>query len=171
MKFDVGIDGRTWIVDVEPRNGALAVTVDGQVTPVDAVAVDGGLSLIFTDQGLASRDVRVQAGTGPGGMTVHVGGAAVQVTVQRSGRTRRAGPGAGSAAAAGARRVLAPMPGRVVRVLVRQGEQVEARQGLVVIEAMKMENELKAPKAGVVTAVEAVEGATVDAGSLLAVVE
>ena len=63
------------------------------------------------------------------------------------------------------------MPGKVVRVLVAQGEQVEADQGMVVVEAMKMQNELKAGRSGRVTMLAAEEGATVAAGQVLAVIE
>jgi biotin carboxyl carrier protein len=71
----------------------------------------------------------------------------------------------------GRQQVLAPMPGRVLRVLVQPGDEVQARQGLVVIEAMKMENELMSPKAGRVAEVAVAEGASVEAGRLLVVVE
>jgi biotin carboxyl carrier protein len=63
------------------------------------------------------------------------------------------------------------MPGKIVRVLVQAGAQVEAGAGVVVVEAMKMQNEMKAPKAGVVVSVKAEEGATVNAGDVLAVIE
>ena len=63
------------------------------------------------------------------------------------------------------------MPGKVVRVLVAQGTEVEAGQGLVVVEAMKMQNEVKSPKRGVVQKMVATEGATVNAGEVLAIVE
>ena len=63
------------------------------------------------------------------------------------------------------------MPGKVVRVLVAPGDQVAARQGLVVVEAMKMENELRAVRAGRVASVAVIEGQSVDAGAVLAVVE
>jgi len=68
-------------------------------------------------------------------------------------------------------RIVAPMPGKVVRVLVAIGDQVNAGTGIVVVEAMKMQNEMKTPKAGKVTAVSAELGATVNAGEVLAVVE
>jgi biotin carboxyl carrier protein len=67
--------------------------------------------------------------------------------------------------------VLAPMPGKVVRVLVEEGQEVEAGAGLVVVEAMKMQNELKSPKKGTVAELRARPGATVNAGDVLAVVE
>jgi biotin carboxyl carrier protein len=63
------------------------------------------------------------------------------------------------------------MPGRIVKVLVREGDTVAAQQGLVVVEAMKMENELRAPRAGQVTAVNVVEGMSVEGGAVLVVME
>ena len=66
---------------------------------------------------------------------------------------------------------MAPMPGRVVRVLVKPGDEVAPRQGLVVVEAMKMENELSSPRAGTVREVTVSEGASVEAGRLLAVID
>ena len=80
----------------------------------------------------------------------------------------RRGAGAGTE---GPRPVKAPMPGRVVRVLVEVGDEVDAGQGVVVIEAMKMQNELKAPKAGRVVRVGVAVGDTVGLGDVLAVVE
>jgi biotin carboxyl carrier protein len=67
--------------------------------------------------------------------------------------------------------VKAPMPGKVIRLLVREGDEVAPGQGLAVVEAMKMQNELKAPKNGVVKKINVVEGAAVDAGQSLAEVE
>jgi biotin carboxyl carrier protein len=82
----------------------------------------------------------------------------------------RAGQGAG-AQADGAAQVVAPMPGKVVRVLVEQGASVEAGEGLVVVEAMKMQNEMKSPRAGRVSELHASAGATVNAGDVLVVIE
>jgi biotin carboxyl carrier protein len=73
--------------------------------------------------------------------------------------------------AEGLQNVAAAMPGKVVRVLVSQGEQVEAGQGLIVVEAMKMQNEMKAVRAGRVVTLAAVAGATVNAGEILATIE
>jgi biotin carboxyl carrier protein len=72
---------------------------------------------------------------------------------------------------AGAAEIVSPMPGKIVRVLVEPGANVEAGAGVVVVEAMKMQNEMKAPKAGVVVSVNAEAGATVSAGDVLAVIE
>jgi biotin carboxyl carrier protein len=71
----------------------------------------------------------------------------------------------------GRQTVSAPMPGKVVRVLVAEGDIVGHGQGLVVIEAMKMQNEMKSPKPGTVISLTAIEGAAVAAGQVLAVVE
>ena len=87
--------------------------------------------------------------------------------VSRFGR-RGSDAGAGGG---GPQHVTAPMPGKVVRVLVAPGDAVVPKQGLVVVEAMKMENELKAARAGVVKDVKAVEGTSVEAGAVLVIVE
>ncbi len=84
---------------------------------------------------------------------------------------RRMARQSGARSREGVETVTAPMPGKVVRVLVAPGDAVEAGQGLVVVEAMKMQNEMKAPRAGRVSAVPAREGATVAAGEALAVIE
>jgi biotin carboxyl carrier protein len=71
----------------------------------------------------------------------------------------------------GAAQIISPMPGKVVHVLVKAGTKVEAGTGIVVVEAMKMQNEMKSPKAGVVISINAEAGATVNAGDVLAVIE
>ena len=73
--------------------------------------------------------------------------------------------------AQGEQRIVAPMPGRIVRVLAKPGDAVELRQPVIVIEAMKMENELRAPKAGTIKEVAVETGASVEAGRLLVVIE
>ncbi len=100
---------------------------------------------------------------------VIVGKTHYSVTLTDSKRLR----GATSAAAHGdaAARIIAPMPGKVVRVLVEVGVQVEAGAGIVTVEAMKMQNEMKSPKAGTVVAVNVQADATVNAGDVLAIIE
>jgi len=70
-----------------------------------------------------------------------------------------------------AARIIAPMSGKVVRVLVAVGDQVEAGAGIIVVEAMKMQNEMKSPKTGTVVALNVQSGATVNGGDVLAVIE
>ena len=92
---------------------------------------------------------------------------ALELLDERRLRLRQAG---GKFSLEGPQRIDAPMPGKVVRVLVKAGDEVQEGQGLIVVEAMKMENELKSPKAGKVTELHAVEGAAVESGAKLAVV-
>ena len=131
--------------------------------PVDAARAGHHWSLII---GRRSYEVAVDAR--PDGLIVHVNGRAVTVPMQTWRARARAGV---TDHAAGPKRVVAPMPGRVLKVLVKVGDIVTARQGLVVVEAMKMENELRAPAAGTVVAIRAVEGALVDANAVLVVLE
>jgi biotin carboxyl carrier protein len=102
-------------------------------------------------------------------MIVHVNGQPVQVSLSHAGKTGRAESGA--AIQAGPQRIVAPMPGRIIKVLVKTGDSVAARQGLVVVEAMKMENELRSPRAGTVAEVRVTEGMSVDAHTVLVVVD
>jgi biotin carboxyl carrier protein len=138
---------------------------------VDAVQVGADAwSLIVRDNGPArSVEAVVSPRRGNGMLEVHVDGIHIPVHV-RNGRGRR---GADSPAGGGSslQRIVAPMPGKVVRVLVAPGVEVKARQGLVVVEAMKMENEVRSLRAGRVREVLAVEGQLVDAGTALVVVE
>ena len=76
-----------------------------------------------------------------------------------------------AAGAEGLQTVVAPMPGKIVRVLIAPGDAVETGQGLIVVEAMKMQNEIKATRAGRVLSVAVKEGATVSAGEILATIE
>jgi biotin carboxyl carrier protein len=101
-------------------------------------------------------------------LVVVLDGYRFEIEVRDPRRWSRQSSGRGDA---GIQRVMAPMPGKVVRVLAVPGEAVEAGQGLVVVEAMKMQNELKAVRAGKVVSVHAKEGATVAAGDVLVTVE
>jgi biotin carboxyl carrier protein len=106
----------------------------------------------------------------PDGATVYVEGQPIPVRMAGvAGRFGRRGSSS-EQGASGPRRIVAPMPGRVVKVLVKPGDTVEARQGVVVVEAMKMENELRAPGAGTVTEVKVAEGASVEANTVLVVI-
>ena len=171
MKFDLEIDGQIRTVELEPgENGHYAVTLDGAPLEVEARLLRPGvLSLVVA--GRSYRVVReddVSAGNG-GGSSVVVAGQRFSYHIEdpRSLKARRAHPGGDD----GPRLIKASMPGRVVRVLAGQCESVEAHQGVVVIEAMKMQNELKSPKAGTVAEMRVAAGDTVSAGDVLAVIE
>ena len=170
VTFELATRSRTR--KVESRGGQW--WMDGRKVDVDAVKVgDASAAAWSVLIGRRSYEVAI-AERAAGELIVHVNGRAVVVNgaATRFG-TRRARPGDAGAGSAPLQsvRVLAPMPGRITRVLVKAGEAVAARQGLVVVEAMKMENELRAPRAGTVTDVRAVEGALVEANAVLIVIE
>ncbi len=171
MTFEVEVAGRLRKVSVEPigpadgSGGRFRVAVDDVSVELDARPTDLGLSLITADRGVVDAAL-----TGlPGGEWIVEFPHVVVGALVDGRRYRRLG--ADQASSSGAQRVVAPMPGRVVRVLVKAGDEVAVRQGLVVVEAMKMENELTAVRAGRVTEVAVVEGVSVEAGRLLVVVE
>jgi len=103
-----------------------------------------------------------------GRLTVHVDGVPVEVSISQ---IRRAGAAVAHAADDGPQRVTAPMPGKIVKLLVKPGDRVQARQGVIVVEAMKMENELRARAAGTVREVRVTEGTSVEAGAILVMLE
>jgi biotin carboxyl carrier protein len=161
MKFDIQVNGAERSVDFDfPRKEAM---IDGRKIDADAVVIS------------------------PGVYSVLIGGQSFEVTIEKSGegwllrtsgrefqleiadpRSWRRGRGA-SIELEGRQEVTAPMPGKVVRVLAAPGQAVEAGQGLLVIEAMKMQNEIRSPKSGTIERL-AREGQTVNAGEILAVV-
>ena len=170
MTFDIELDGGTRTLTVEPAGtGRYVVVVDGTRHDVLAERIgEFGLSLILGDASNASRELQVAPGSTRGEWLVSLDGRTVPVVV--NGRSRRRGR-ADEGGRAGAQSVLAPMPGRVVRVLVSPGDAVAAQQGVVVVEAMKMENELRSPKAGTVRDVSVTPGTSVEAGRVLVVIE
>ena len=171
MTFDIGVNGRNRLVSVERvAAGRYRVVVDGRPHDVDAARVGSfGLSLLLDGDSGVSREVQVAPAGGPGEMLVRIDGRTVAVLVNGH-RTVRAAADGGTLAR-GKQAVVAPMPGRVVRVLVAAGDVVTARQAVVVVEAMKMENELRSPKAGRVKEVAVAAGASVEAGRVLVVIE
>ncbi len=173
MKFQFEIGDRERKVEVQRTTDGHRVVVDGREHIVDAIRVrDNTWSLLVRDAAtgaLRSVEAVVVPQNGNGTVDVFIDGHRIQVA-QRIGMGRRM-RSAGGAHGGGTQRVVAPMPGKVVRVLVQPGDEVQARQGLVVVEAMKMENELRAAGAGRVRDVFVQEGQSVEAGTALVVVE
>ena len=167
MRFDVEAAGQARQVDVAADGSAWQVTIDGRVWRASMVRAGERWSLLVASR---SYDVMFEPGAG-GAWQVHVNGRVVPAGLRTSAQRLRGHLGRHGAAGAGDGRVLAPMPGRVVKVLVAAGDRVEARQGVVVVEAMKMENELRAPRAGTVREVRVAEGASVEAQAVLVVIE
>jgi biotin carboxyl carrier protein len=161
----VGIDGEVVGIDGE------VVGIDGEVTGIDGeavgpvphntlVEVEPGVYSILADG--ASHEVRVDAGQ------VTVGNRRFDYQIDDPRQWKRSD---GTAGGQGRAAILAPMPGKVVRILVAVGDNVEAGQGIIVVEAMKMQNEMKAPRAGRVAAIQVKENDSVVAGAVLAVIE
>jgi len=156
--------------DVEIRREAdsILATVDGVEYELEVQNSDRGPSLLISNGRVF--DCRVEGRVESGKpVDVFVGTDRFSVTLTDPKRLRSSS--AETAHADEAARIIAPMPGKVVRVLVSPGDRVEAGAGIVVVEAMKMQNEMKSPRTGVVSAVNVQVGATVNGGDVLAVIE
>ena len=172
MRFRFEVDGRVHAVDVERTGGPWAVSLGGRRWWAQMHPSGQGWSLLLSAADadgagpVVARSFDVRLGWPESDRAdVILDGVHLAVTVAQVLAVRRGGGAAHRRAGDGAMR--APMAGRVVRVLVAQGQSVAARHGVVVVEAMKMENELRAPYAGVVKAVHVGAGASVDAGQML----
>ena len=178
MRYHAIIGGEERLVEVTRRGpaggGGFRVAIhagpgeskDPRVLEVDAVHLAGAAVSLLVD----GQSARVDLEPGKDGAlavlafgTVH----RLELLDERKLRLRQA---TGKFSLEGPQRIDAPMPGKVTRVLVKAGDAVTEGQGLVVVEAMKMENELKSPKSGKVLELLAVEGAAVEAGARLVVV-
>jgi biotin carboxyl carrier protein len=165
MVYDVIIDDKKYHLELRLADGQWHCRLDGREVTVDAVlARRDVLSLL-----IEGRSYEIKREATATDMHLWVGSARYSAEL-RDPRSLRGRKGAGDDGS-GPRKLVAPMPGRVVRVMAKENDTVEAGKGLVVVEAMKMQNEIKSPKKGVVKKLLAVEGATVNAGDVLAVVE
>jgi biotin carboxyl carrier protein len=169
MKLNAEAGGEKIEVEVKREGGRVLASVGGRAYELEARETGAGEFLLIREGRVYDCRVDAEAGGGRGASSVTVGGRAYDVRLTDPKHLRGAGAGAG--ADAGRAQVVAPMPGKVVRVLVEEGQEVEAGQGVAVVEAMKMQNEMKSPKAGVVRELRAAPGATVNAGDVLAVIE
>jgi biotin carboxyl carrier protein len=166
MTYDVVVDGKTHRLELSKGDHTWLCKVDGQEIEVDAVLTARDvLSLLNGGDAFEIKRERSLRGD------VHliIGSARYEIDVQdpRSLRTRRAAAGGD----AGPQRITAPMPGKIVRIMVGEKEEVKAGQGVIVMEAMKMQNEMKSTKDGKVQKIVVTEGATVNAGDVLAVID
>ena len=164
MLYDVTIDGKNYQLDLNRAGGRWSCRLNGRDFEVDAVLVRPDvLSLRIENLAYEVKSERLASD-----LQLWVGstGFAVEVRDPRSlrGRTRAGDDG-------GPKKLVAPMPGKVVRLLVSEGDEVESGRGVAVVEAMKMQNEIKSPKRGTVQKILVSEGAAVNAGDVLAIVE
>lgn len=157
MKFEVNVNGREGHLRLEARE----FEYNGVVRNFSVEASGPGIFSVLMDG--HSYQATLLA---PGTIQVESRIYSVEVFDPRELRARAA-----AGLSHGRQSIAAPMPGKVVRVLAAQGDRVEAGQGLIVVEAMKMQNEMKSPKTGIVAEVKTSDGATVAAGEILIVIE
>ena len=162
MLLDISIAGKTQRLELKRRGSGWECSLNGRKVPVDAQEIDPEtLSLLI---GGHSFDVRLELNN-----KICIGGKRYEISVDdpRSWRGRRRA-GAGTE---GPQKLVASMPGKIVRVLASEGEKISAGQGIAVVEAMKMQNEIKSPKQGTLKKLLARPGMNVNAGEVLAIVE
>jgi biotin carboxyl carrier protein len=165
MIYEVTIAEKVYRVELVRTEQEWKCKLDGRELPLDVVsAQDGMLSLLLQGK---SYEVKHEIVGAESNVVVGQERFSASVRDPRSFRSRRRS----GASEQGVMKIKAPMPGKVVRILAPAGAQVEMGQSVVVIEAMKMQNELKAPKTGVVKKISVAEGAAVEAGQALAEVE
>jgi biotin carboxyl carrier protein len=166
MKLHIEFNSRMREVELNGAGsgGRWRCGIDGREIEADAVEINPGVFSILI--GGEAFEARVEPFAGK--LRVHVDEEEYVAAVYDPRRWKR-GDGA-AIESQGRQQVIAPMPGKVVRVLVKPGEKVEAGQGIVVVEAMKMQNAVRSPKSGRVERVLVAEGQAVNAGEVLAVI-
>ncbi len=162
MRFEVSIAGRKHDLEIAQVQGGWQCRIDGREIRVDVARLAGGtLSMLQEGKSYVVRRER------DGAVVVNGSSFAVAIADPRSWRARHQA----AAGASGAVKLTASMPGKVVRVLASAGSSVVAGQGIVVIEAMKMQNEIRAPRDGTITAILVQEGKAVNVGEPVAILE
>lgn len=166
MKLELEIEGQVIEAEFAATDGNAQLTLGEQTHTAEISQPEPGFYVVQ----LNNRVYRCALDKQPTGETeIVVNGTRIPVKV-RDKKRLRGNAGAG-AAAGGKATLISPMPGKIVRVLVSVGDEVAANQGVLVVEAMKMQNEVQSPKAGKVTEIRVTEGQTVNAGEKLAVIE
>jgi biotin carboxyl carrier protein len=165
MIYEVTIAEKTYRVELQRAGAGWQCKLDGRELPVDVtIAQNGVLSLLLNGK---SYEVKQEIAGAETNIVVGHERFSASLRDPRSFRSRRSAAGTEQ----GVKKISAPMPGKIVRVLAGEGTAVQAGQSVIVIEAMKMQNELKAPKNGLVKKINVIEGAAVEAGQTLAEVE
>jgi biotin carboxyl carrier protein len=166
VKLEFEIDGRITAAEFTVTNGTAQLRVGEQTHEASVNQPEPGFFVVQ----LNNRVFRCALEKSPSGETeVIVNSQRIPVTVRDKKRLR--GIAGGSAGATGKVSLISPMPGKIVRVMLSAGDEVAANQGVLIVEAMKMQNEVLSPKAGKVAEMRVTEGQTVNAGETLAVIE
>ena len=164
MRIEAEIGDRTLAVVIDEEAGRFRLVVDGRALEGEVLRPEPGVFTFFVGERVV--EARVGAAEGSESYRVRVGGRSIDVRVIDRKR-RQAG---GEAGPEGRQTLLAPMPGKVVALLAAPGDPVERGQGVLVVEAMKMQNELRAPREGTIERVAVGAGATIEVGDLLLVI-
>jgi len=168
MKLKASTGGSEREIELDLSPDRVAAEIEGRHYDIEVLAAEGESYLLSWNNEIF--DCRVFGPVASGRpVAVVVGPNQHSVTITDPKRLRSAQRA--SAHGQGSAQIVAAMPGKVIRVLVEVGAQVGSGTGIVVVEAMKMQNEMKSPKPGTVTAIRAQPGATVNAGDVLAVIE
>ncbi len=166
MTYEVLIDGTLHSVELEQQGDGWFCRVDGQELKVDAAfTARDVISMLVENRAYEIK--REYSALGDSSIVIGPERFAAEVRDPRSLRSRRAAASLGE----GPQKIIAPMPGKVIRILLGEKSPVEAGQGILVMEAMKMQNEIKSPKKGLVQKVLVAEGGNVNAGDTMAIVE
>lgn len=168
MKLTAEISGERHELKLTREGSRVLAEIDGRAVEAEARELEGG-GYLLEIQGRVYECRVAGSRSQPERAEVHVRNLVYSIALADPKRLRSSAGAAGHSD--GTAQIITQMPGKVVRVLVEVGEEVEAGAGVVVVEAMKMQNEMKAPKAGRVTTLNAREGTTVNAGEVLAVIE
>ncbi len=166
MSYIVTIQGTTYNVSLDDREGRVALQIDGRPVEIDMASIQGDQLYSLLIEG---RSYTAVAATFGEQREVRVNGVSSVVTVEDEQLARLRGQ-VKTRRRAGGEQIKAPMPGRVVSISVAVGDTVETGHGVVVIEAMKMENELRAHAGGTVKDIRVGEGDTVDKNDVLVVI-
>jgi len=164
IQYTAIISGKTIEVSIDQTAGRIQATVDGRTYSIEATRVEPNVYWLNSEHG--SREIAVVRQGDGYEVSVGVHRIPIEILDPRKALLRAAHSGHD-----GVVEIRAPMPGKIVRVLVEEAGAIGANSGIVVMEAMKMQNEIKSPKAGVVRKLGVREGAPVNAGDLIAVVE
>jgi biotin carboxyl carrier protein len=164
MKYLVRLDGVALEASLQEDAGRYLLAIGDRDLTADVMEVEPGIYSIL----LNGRSYEAKVASGPAGLSVDVRGRHFTAEVVDP---RRHTAGGASEGAQGRQQLAAPMPGKVVRVLASEGDLVEKGQGLIVVEAMKMQNEVRAPRSGRLISIAVRAGDTVTAGQTLASVE
>ncbi|MFL6215764.1 MAG: acetyl-CoA carboxylase biotin carboxyl carrier protein subunit [Blastocatellia bacterium] len=164
MKVEAEINGRQVTVELDERDGQVTARVGDRAYELAVVRPEDGAYLLFVGDEVYESRIWAEE---TGGLRVKLRDRIYSAKII----DRKQRRGAADQGPEGQQQLIAPMPGKVVRVLCDVGDEVAAGQGVVVVEAMKMQNEIKSPKAGRVSEIRVSEGATVTANQVLVVVE